>query len=326
MPPFRQNKIAPMIPHSKPKAKTILLHPRYWPAWAGLGVLWMLVHLPERLQLGAGRLIGRLLYGCGGKLKRIARINLALCFPELTSHEQAELLYKNFLSLGIGLIEAGRAFWLSDDRISASCTIRGMEHATAAFAKGKGILLISPHFTCLETVGRILGMREDFAVMYRPHKKPLLEWIHNRFRNPHYRKSIPSHRVRELLRALSQNLAVWYAYDIDAGKKNSVFAPFFGLPAASMTSVSRLAELSGAAIVPVHFYRRDGFRYEACVAAALDDFPSGDPVKDATHLNASLETAIRAHPEQYIWQYQRWKTRPEGEQRFYVPANPESYP
>jgi len=303
-----------------------LFHPQFWPAWLGLGLLWLIIHLPESSQLAIGRNLGRLLYLCGGKLKKITLTNLRLCFPGQTPEERLMLARRNFSALGIGLIEAARAFWLPSEKLLASCTLHGFEHIPPAFAKGKGILLVSPHFTCLEIVGRLLALQHNFSVMFRPHKKPVLAFIHERFRNRHYPESIPSHRIRRLIEALKNNRAVWYAYDIDGGKKNSVFAPFFGIEAASLTSVSRLAHMSGAAVVPVHFYRQDkGFRYDVFLGPSLTHFPSDSLIKDATRLNALMEKAIRQKPEQYIWQYQRFKTRPNGQPRLYSqtagPAN-----
>ena len=105
---------------------------------------------------------------------------------------------------------------------------------------------------------------------------------------------------------------------MDGGKHRSVFAPFFGIQTASLTAISRLTPLTGALVVPVYFYRRqDKQEYELHILPALETFPSNDTIKDATRLNHVLETAIREAPEQYIWQYKRFKTRPEGEARVY---------
>lgn len=295
-----------------------LCHPLYWPAWLGLAILWLIVHLPDRLQLWIGSGLGRLLYAFPGKLKNITQTNIQLCFPQLTRSEQLQLAKKNFISLGIGLIEAGRAWWLPDHQLQQHYQIHGMEYADQAFAEGKGIILLGPHFTCLEIIGRLLSMKYSFGVMYRPHKKPLISFIHERFRKKYYQHAIPSHNVRALIRALQQNIAIWYAYDIDGGKKRSVFAPFFGIPTASLTSVTRLVNLSGAAIIPISFYRRDdSFHYDIVLYPAIENFPTGDLQRDATQLNHALEIAILTKPEQYVWQYKRFKTRPQGEARFY---------
>jgi|SRR5688572_8528025 len=294
-----------------------LLHPSYLLGWLGLGLLWLITRLPYRWQMSCGKKLGLLLYYLPSKLKNITEINLALCFPELSLEKRRELCKKNFASLGIGLIETAMAWWLSDEKLATLFHVSGFAFVEEAYAKGKGVILAGPHFTSLEMIARLLSTHYSFAIMYRPHKKRLLAYMHERFRPKtiHY---IPRHRMRELIRCLNEKSAVWYAYDVDAGEKRSVFAPFFGIPTASLTSVSRLVELSGAVVIPISFYRRDdGTGYEIMLSAPLENFPGKDLIEDATRLNQTLEMGIRQKPEQYIWQYKRFKTRPAGEKRFY---------
>jgi KDO2-lipid IV(A) lauroyltransferase len=293
-----------------------LLSPVYWPAWLGLGILWLITRLPHRWQIHCGAGLGKILYLFPSRLKSITEINIKLCFPQQTAEQHAELVKKSFASVGIGLIEAAMAWWLPEKKLNCLYQIHGLEHAEQAFAKGKGIILLGPHFTCLELVGRLIGLKYTFGVMYRPHKKPMISFLHDRFRK--FAVYIPRNKVRQLFSALKNNTAIWYAYDIDGGLKNSVFAPFFGIQTASMTSVSRIVRMSGAAVVPISFYRRDNdFGYDLKLGPALENFPSDDPIADATRLNAILEQAILEKPEQYVWQYKRFKTRPPGEKRLY---------
>jgi KDO2-lipid IV(A) lauroyltransferase len=300
------------------KKKLALLHPLYWPAWLGIGILWLLARLPQRLQLAFGKGIGRLIYLIPGKLKHITETNIKLCFPELSPNEQKALARKNFESLGIGVIESAMAWWLPNEKIQHLFTLHGLQYAEKAFADGKGIILLGPHFTCLEMVGRLMSMRYAFAVMYRPHKKRLIAFIHERFRQKHYLEAIPSNRIRQLIRALNNNMAIWYAYDVDGGQKSSVFAPFFGVPTASLTSVSRIVRMSDAAVIPIGFYRRDNeFHYDIVLYPPIEQFPTANLEEDAIKLNKALEVAIRRKPEQYVWQYKRFKTRPAGEARLY---------
>lgn len=299
--------------------KTIsFINPLYWPAGLGLSLLWLITRLPHRWQIRLGEGLGKLLYRFPTKLNQTTHKNIQLCFPEYNSEQRKQLAKKSFAALGAGLIEAAMAWWLPEKKLNYLVKINGLEHVEKAFAKGKGIVLLGPHCTCLEIVGRLLGMKYSFAVMYRPHKKKLISYIHERFRQQHYVNYIPRHRVRQLLKTLKNNMAIWYAYDIDAGHKGSVFAPFFGIQTASLTSVSRIIRLSDATIIPINFYRReDNLSYEVDLLPAVENFPTGDLVQDATRLNKILEEAIRTHPEQYVWQYKRFKTRPEGEERFY---------
>lgn len=296
----------------------LMCHPLYWPAWLALSILWLITRLPFMWQMNIGKGLGKVIYWISPKLRQTASVNIRLCFPTWTPAEQNALLKKNFASLGIGMIEAGIAWFVPDAKLKYRYQIIGYEYVEAALRKGKGIILIGPHFTCLELIGRLLGLHHSFGVMYRPHKKPFISFIHRRFREKHYVNYIPSHRVQQLLNALQNNMPIWYAYDIDGGKKRSVFAPLFGIQTATLTSVSRIAKLSGTTLIPISFYRCDNeFRYEIVLSPPIENFPSQDMVQDATRLNQVIETEIRRKPEQYIWQYKRFKTRPAGDERFY---------
>lgn len=300
------------------KINWALLNPLLIPAWLGLGMLWVITRFPSQWQFKLGKGLGYVLYLFPSELKSITRINLKLCYPHLSEKEQQQLAKKSFASVGLGIVEAAMAWWIPDKKLTSLYQLHGIDNVTKAFAKGKGILLVAPHSTCIEMVGRLLGMRYTFGVMYTPHKKPFIQFIHDRFRKKHYVNYIPRQKIRQLLRSLQNNMAIWYAYDIDGGRKRSLFAPFFGIPTASLTAVSRLLDLSGATVVPVRYYRNDHkFSYDVFLDPPLENFPTDDPVADLTYLNSLLENAIRKKPEQYVWQYKRFKTRPKGDKRFY---------
>lgn len=299
------------------KKTLTLFHPFLWPAWFAIGILWSITRLPMRRQYQIGRLIGRILYYIPSKIKHITETNIKLCFPNFSQEERDQFIKKNFESLGMGIIESASAWWTTPTRSQCRLTIHGEEHVKSAYAKGKGVILVSPHFTCLEKIGGLIQDKYPFAIMYRPHKKKLIAFLHEHFRqkNIHY---IARQQMRETIRTLNKNMAIWYAYDVDAGKKRSVFAPFFNISTASLTSVSRLAKMTGAAVVPISFYRCDDeSSYEIILSPPLKNFPSDDLVADATRLNQTLEKGILKKPEQYIWQYKRFKTRPAKEKRFY---------
>jgi len=282
-------------------------------------LLRLITYLPIRWQYSVGRIIGKFIYYTASELRQISATNLALCFPEKSPQERKSLLKKNFAALGMGVIETAMAWWLSDKRL-ADCQINltGLDYVEAAFKKGNGILLLGPHFMCLELVGRLLGARYAFAVLYRPHKKKWLAQIQENFRQKYRIEQIPKNNMRKLIRTLKNNTAVWYAYDIDAGEKKSVFAPFFGIQTASLTTASRLISMTDTTILPIRFYRREEtWGYDIHIDKPLADFPTPSVLEDATKLNQTLEAAIRYKPEQYIWQYKRFKTRPFGEKRFY---------
>ena len=298
------------------KLKSII--PPQWIAMPFIVVFWLVTRLNLKWQFRIGRLIGRTIQLFPSKLTRTTEINIKHCFPELSDAERKTLISKNFESLGLGVMECAMSMLLPWKENDGLFKINGLEHGKAAQAKGKGILLVGPHFTSIEMVGRMIPKGYPLVVVYRPHKKKQITYIQEKFRRHHYAHYISRDKVRDIVRALQNNMAVWYAYDVDAGSKRSVFAPFFGIQTATLTSVSRLVQLTGATVIPVSYYRHDDeFRYEMNLLPPFDHFPSDDPVKDAAMINAELEKAIRQKPEQYIWQYKRFKTRPPGEKSFY---------
>ncbi len=291
-------------------------------AWIALGMLWILVQLPHFLKINLGKFLGSLAFLFPTQAKHATEVNLQLCFPHLTAKERHILSKKNFLSLGIALMESAMAWLASPKQLRSLYTLHGYEHIEQAFQQGRGILLITPHFTCVELAARFIGFEENFGIFYRPHKKSWLASIQAYFRKQHFKYCIQSNQIRTLLQTLKTNKAIWYAYDIDDSSKRSVFAPFFDIHTATLTTITDIARLSGAAIVPMHYFRCDhDMSYEIHFLPPLENFPIGNKLYDATKLNNILEEMIKKKPEQYVWQYKRFKTRPKGEKRFYYSDN-----
>ncbi len=294
------------------------LGPRYWGTWAAFGLLRLAVLLPYPWQLALGRVVGRLLFHVLGRRRRIAERNLALCFPEQAPDARDRLLRAHFASVGTALFEVALAWWACDHRVAALGRVEGLEHLDRALAAGRGVILLSAHFTMLELGARLLRLHRAFRPMYRPSRNPVSDWVMLRSRERHVEQAIDRRDVRATLRALRQNQPVWYAPDQDYGREHSVFVPFFGVPAATITATARLAGISGAAVVPFFQHRLpSGQGYLVTLEPALEGFPSGDAVADAARVNRIIEDRVRAHPEQYLWTHRRFKTRPPGEPRWY---------
>ncbi len=293
------------------------LAPRFWPGWLGLGLLWLAAQLPRRPRLWAGALFGRLLWWLLPRRRRIATVNLNLCFPALSEAERRRLLRHHFASLGMMLVELAMSWWLSDARLRGLAGIEGIEHFDRALEQGRGVILLSAHLTTMEIGGRLLLLERDFHPMYRESKNPLFETVMHRGRARHADKAIRRGDIRGMLKSLKQNVGVWYAPDQDYGMDKSSFAPFFGVPAATITATSRLAAMSGAPVVPFFQQRLDDGRYRLYFLPALEGFPGEDPVADAARINALIEKQIRQMPEQYLWVHRRFKNRPEGEPGVY---------
>jgi Kdo2-lipid IVA lauroyltransferase/acyltransferase len=288
------------------------LAPATWLSWLGIGVLVALARLPWPLQRVLGRGLGALLRMTLHTRRDIAARNLALCFPEADTAARETLLHAHFEALGIGVFEFARAWWGSIAPLRRGLEIEGLEHLLAARADGRGVIVVSGHFTTLEVCGRLLCDHVPLAGMYRPYPQPAMEWAVRRGRARYAAAMFPKHDVRGAVRHLKRGGLLWYAPDQDPSRGESVHVPFFGQPAHSLTSTHQLARLSGAAVVLFEHARLDDGRYRLRLWPAFDDFPSRDATVDTARVMAGIETMVRHAPAQYLWIHRRFKRRPDG--------------
>jgi KDO2-lipid IV(A) lauroyltransferase len=295
------------------------LAPSHWLGWLAVGLMWLIGKLPWRVGFGLSAPLGWLLLRLAGRRRRIAERNLARCFPGLDDGQRERLLAAHFRALGRMLFETCWSWSAGEARIRRAARIEGAEHLDTARAGGKGIMLITAHATCLEIGGRIacIAAPETHPV-YRPLRRPVLEWYQNRSRAAYSASAIRNRDTRGILRALRRNEAIWYAPDQDFGAERSVFAPFFGIETATLEATVRLVQLSGCAVVPMYpVFDSPGGTWTVRFDPPLDDFPTGDVRADLTRVNRIFENKIRRAPEQYWWIHRRFKTRPDGEPAFY---------
>ena len=301
------------MPQSPPSFRAALLAPRHWPAWIGLGCIRLVALLPYawllRLGRGAGHVAARLLRG----RRRIAERNLRLCFPELDDDARARLLHENLVDGGVMLAEFALA-WMGSARAVARVpvAIEGLEHLDAARVAGRGVLLVGAHFSHLELCARLVSQRIRIGGMYRRHEDAAFEWAIRRARLAYADAMFTKEELRQTVRYLKSGNTIWYAPDQDMRGKDSVFVPFFGVPAATITATHHLARLSGALVIPFFHRRLDRGGYAIRLEAPLEDFPGDDAVADTARVNAVVERMVREAPAQYLWMHKRFKTRPPG--------------
>jgi KDO2-lipid IV(A) lauroyltransferase len=170
----------------------------------------------------------------------------------------------------------------------------------------------------MEIGGRLLSLFVPFQVLYRENKNAAMEHVIHHGRNRFTQKAIPRDNLLGMRKSLRQNMPVWYAPDQDFGIGKGVFAPFFGIPAATITATSTLAKMAQSPVVPFYQTRLPGARgYRLTLLPALENFPGADIEADTRRINALIETWIREQPEQYLWAHRRFKTRPEGSPPLY---------
>jgi KDO2-lipid IV(A) lauroyltransferase len=299
----------------RPTFTRSLLAPRQWPAWLGAGVIWLIAQLPYAALLWLGRRLGALVLLTPSARRHIAETNIALCFPELDDAARTALVDANLRDIGLMLVEFALG-WMASDRSMARIptVIEGLEHLEAARAQGKGVLLVGGHFSHLELCARLVSQRIRISGMYRRMDSDVFEWAVLRARLHYATAMFDKDDIRGTVKHLRSGGTLWYAPDQDMRSKDSVFVPFFGVPAATISATHHLARMSGAVVIPF-FHRRlpDGQGYALRLGAPLENFPSTDVLDDTARVNACIEQMVREAPEQYLWVHKRFKSRPDGQ-------------
>lgn len=303
--------------HLPPAFNARFLLPPFWPTWIVLALGWVIAQLPLAMALAVGRSLGRLSYRCAPKRRRIARANIAACFPDLSASEQDQLTQQTLEETGIGLVETLVALFSRSRHWHSMATIDGLEHLEGE----RGVLLVGCHMTTLEMAGRLLAHHHRFDILYRRDPNPLMAWALVRARSRFNGDSIVSVETRKLVRHLQAGRTVWYAPDQDYGRKHSLFAPWFGVSAATVPGTGHFARLGNARVVFFSHYRDANNHYHITLTPAAATFPSGDDARDCAYINAQFEAMIRRAPAQYLWVHRRFKTRPPGAPDIYAKTN-----
>lgn len=295
------------------------LAPKYWLTWVGLGVLRLCAFLPYQIQMWLGRQVGYLSYALMPQRRDAIVINIRLCFPQLNAKEQQELVKKSIASTGMAIFETGISWWAPKQTLMKLHKFQGIEHLNAVLAKGKGAIILASHFTTLEIAGTFLTQHIDnLNVVYKRAHNPLFEYFIRTKRTKNGAALINHKNLREIIRCLKKNNVAWFSPDQDFGEKDSVFAPFMGISTCTLKSTQRLAQLTGAAVVPFHVIRdTNNLIYTFHFSPALENFPTHDAIQDATAVNAAIEEQISRSPAQYLWAHRRFKSRPAGEADVY---------
>jgi KDO2-lipid IV(A) lauroyltransferase len=290
---------------------------RYWPTWLFIGLMRAVSKLPLPVIVIIGTGLGELLYWLMPQRRRIGEINLQIAFPQ---HSLKKIQQQNktcFHNLGIAAFELGLSWWESDKLLSI-CDIEGLQHLTDAQQQGKGVIILTAHFTCLEIGGPVLNHHVPFQVMYKRAHNKLFDAFMRYHRGRLYKAIVDHHKPITMIKGLKKGYAAWYAPDQDFGGKDTVFVPFFGVDATALTAPARFAKISGAPVIPYYIQRKaKGAGYTLTILPALENFPTQDAEQDARCINQVIENMIMKNPQQYLWIHKRYKNRPAGSKRIY---------
>jgi KDO2-lipid IV(A) lauroyltransferase len=255
------------------------------------------------------------------RLKDTAQTNLSWCFPAMTAGERRQLLRGTLIETAKTFAETGALWFWDTDRVLALVReVSGEQLVRQALARGQGVILAAPHLGAWELAGLYCSSRFPLTSLYRPPRIAGLDVLMREHRERMGARLVPTtaHGIRALYRALQRAEAIGILPDQDPGREGGVFAPFFGIATHTMTLVSRLAHKSGAAVLIVYAERLGGGAgYHLHFHTAPAGIADSDPMRAAAALNQGIEQCVRTIPQQYLWTYKRFKTRPNRRDRFY---------
>lgn len=283
-------------------------------AMALLWVLWRV--LPARALGRVGAALGDALYYLVRERRRIAQVNLRLCFPEWNAAQQRRVLKAHFRAVGRATLQETVSWWGDHEEVEAMTRFEGLEHLTPHL--GKPLICLAPHFVGVTIAGvRFSAAFAPVVTLNSRIKNPLIERLVFRSRARFSRADHPSEiysrqdGIKPVLRAIKRGLPFYYPPDMDFGRKDALFVPFFHTPAATVSALPRLCKATGAVVVPA-IVRQERGGYVLRFYPAWEDYPTGDQESDVRRMNTFIEARIREMPEQYFWVHKRFKTRPPG--------------
>ncbi len=284
-----------------------------------IGLLWILHVLPLGALAAFGNGLGRVLYWLIPERRRVTHINLEKCFPQMAPQARERLARAHFRAFTRSIVEHALLWWAPEARIRRLIRIEGLEHLGAL--RGTPVILFVPHFAGLDACATRIGLERDCVGIFSQQKDALFSELlaHGRGRFGDQRQVSRQEGVRVAIRAmLREDRPFYYLPDQDYGARDALFVPFFGVPAATVPGLSRIARLARAKVLPcVTQMLPGGEGYVVRIEAPWQDFPTSDLHADTLRMNRYIEQAALRMPEQYLWMHKRFKTRPEGEARFY---------
>jgi Kdo2-lipid IVA lauroyltransferase/acyltransferase len=284
-----------------------------------VGLLWLLHFLPLGALAAVGNALGSLAFWLIPERRRVTRVNLAKCFPQMAPEARERLARAHFRAVTRSLVEHALLWWAPEARIRRLIRVEGLEHLTAP--RAEPVILFVPHFVGLDASGTRLALERDAVAIYSAQKNAVFNrlFAHGRGRFGNQRQVSRQEGVRAAIRSMvREKRPFFYLPDQDYGPRDALFVPFFGVPAATVPGLSRIAQLGRAKVVPcITRMLPGGEGYVVRLDPPWEDFPSGDAYADTKRMNEYIERQVLAMPEQYLWMHKRFKTRPPGEASFY---------
>jgi Kdo2-lipid IVA lauroyltransferase/acyltransferase len=285
-----------------------------------LGVMWLLQWLPLPVLGRMGKLIGSILFVAVRSRREIALTNLRLCFPKMTESQRKDIARAHFQGYARSVLERGILWWAPVWRLRRLIKVTPAVPTKAA--QEQPTIFLCPHFVCLEVAGVAITLAGPACSIYTRQRNEIFDEALRkgrlRFTTDERNLLAREAGIKPIIRAMRSGRPFLMLPDMDFGRKESVFVPFFGIPAATLTAPARLAAATEGQVIPVITRFLPGYRgWEVRFYPPWEDYP-GASIEEATRrMNAFIEERIKEAPAEYFWSHKRFKTRPEGMPRLY---------
>jgi len=282
-----------------------------------LALLRAVSKLPYPVLRRLGKFGGAIAWRLAGDRRRVALRNLELCFPQWSEARRNAVARAHFRYFVRSFLDRFVLWHAPVARVRALCRLEGVEHYQAH--RGRPVILLAPHFVGCDAGGARMFFETPIVSMYARQKNRVFDaaMTRGRTRLPGASMVLRTDGLRAAVRALRSGTPFYFLPDMDLGARDALFVPFFGVPAATVASVARLARLTGAVVVPcVTRMTDDG--YVVQLYPAWESFPGDDLYAATRRMNAFIEERVLEMPAQYLWSHRRFKTRPPGEPGLYA--------
>jgi KDO2-lipid IV(A) lauroyltransferase len=280
--------------------------------------MWLLHFLPLPILGRLGNLVGSLIYLKAHKRRHITLTNLSLCLPQLSGDERERIARRHFQAYARSVLERSLLWWASPARLQRLIVFDPPfpEHEITSHPT----IVICPHFVCLDAAGAACSMQLPGSSIYTSQRSKVFDSALRRGRTRFKELKLLSRAegVKPIIRALREGLPFFMLPDMDFGRRESEFVPFFGIPAATLTAPARIAAMTGARVMPVVATFLPNFKgWRVRFYPAWENFPGPDMIAATARMNRFIEERVLEAPEQYFWAHKRFKTRPVGEPDLY---------
>ena len=303
--------------------KLAYLHPRYWLTWLGLALYFLFTLLPMRVLDWFGERLGDYVARKNRKRFNIVKVNLALCFPDKSEQQIEDMVRQHFRAQLRSMMHLFLVWWRPEFMVRRKIVCEGFEQIDHYKVQGKQIIVLVSHCVGLEFAVAAVTMDYNFSGPYKPMRNRIIDYLFSHGRTRFGAKFggrifTREDGLRPLIKETRSGKVLIYLGDEDLGSDNAVFVPFFGIPKATISILGRLAKTCNAVVLPcMSCYDPAIQKYRVKMLPALESFPSGDDVVDATAMNQAIERTVHECPSQYLWTLRYFQTRPQGEVSVY---------